>query len=147
MAKHNPFSVFRRNQKAWMAGLTLFTMFSFIALGSMLQCVGQRDQGAGPRFVGQVAKTEAFGTLEYNDFLALRQDMLRFETFLNYLTSAAQELQAVPGETLSSLRMQIGFAASDAEALVTRWLVGKLAAEEKLAATNAAAVDYLSRLM
>ena len=146
MAKNNPFSMFRRNQKAWMAGLTLFTMFSFIALGSMLQCVGQHDQGGGPRFVGQVAKTNSFGTLDYNGFLSLRQDMLRFESFLNYLASAAQELNAMPAEELSSLRIQINFAANDAEALVNRWLVCEFAAKEKLGADDRAVVDYLSML-
>ena len=146
MAKNNPFSMFRRNQKAWMAGLTLFTMFSFIALGSMLQCVGQHDQGGGPRFVGQVAKTNSFGTLDYNGFLSLRQDMLRFESFLNYLASAAQELNAMPAEELSSLRIQINFAANDAEALVNRWLVCEFAAKEKLGADDKAVVDYLSML-
>ena len=138
--------MFRRNQKAWMAGLTLFTMFSFIALGSMLQCVGQHDQGGGPRFVGQVAKTNSFGTLDYNGFLSLRQDMLRFESFLNYLASAAQELNAMPAEELSSLRIQINFAANDAEALVNRWLVCEFAAKEKLGADDRAVVDYLSML-
>ena len=146
MAKNNPFSMFRRNQKAWMAGLTLFTMFSFIALGSMLQCVGQHDQGGGPRFVGQVAKTNSFGSLDYNGFLSLRQDMLRFESFLNYLASAAQELNAMPAEELSSLRIQINFAANDAEALVNRWLVCEFAAKEKLGADDKAVVDYLSML-
>ncbi|MBR4752868.1 MAG: hypothetical protein IK077_14020, partial [Thermoguttaceae bacterium] len=144
--KHNPFSVFRRNQKAWMAGLTLFTMFSFIALGSMLQCVGSHNQGTGPRFVGDVAKTQKFGTLDYNEFLMARQDMLRFETFLNYLYSAAQEVQAIPSAQLTSLRMQISYAASDAEALVSRWLVLKFAESEKLVPNEEAVVEYLQQL-
>ncbi len=144
--KHNPFSVFRRNQKAWMAGLTLFTMFSFIALGSMLQCVGQHNQGTGPRFVGQVAKTQQFGTLDYNDYLALRQDVLRLEAFVNYITGAAQELRAMPSEDLFALRTQLNLASSDPEALVTRWLVLNFAAKEKMAADDASAIDYLRRL-
>ncbi|MBP5622057.1 MAG: hypothetical protein J6X44_08590, partial [Thermoguttaceae bacterium] len=144
--KHNPFSVFRRNQKAWMAGLTLFTMFSFIALGSMLQCVGSHNQGTGPRFVGDVAKTQKFGTLDYNEFLMARQDMLRFETFLNYLYSAAQEVQAIPSAQLTSLRMQISYAATDAEALVSRWLVLKFAESEKLVPNEEAVVEYLQQL-
>ncbi|MDD3590603.1 MAG: hypothetical protein PHO46_10100 [Thermoguttaceae bacterium] len=144
--KHNPFSVFRRNQKAWMAGLTLFTMFSFIALGSMLQCVGQRNQGMGPQFVGEIAKTQKFGTLDYNEFLGLRQEMIRLESFLNYLTSAAQELQAMPSAELSALRMQVNYASTDAEALVTRWLVLKYAEAEKLVPNDDAVVEYLQLL-
>ncbi|MBR4833106.1 MAG: hypothetical protein IKU86_02080, partial [Thermoguttaceae bacterium] len=81
MAKNNPFSVFRRNQKAWMAGLTLFTMFSFIALGSMLQCVGTGSQQGGPQFVGEVAKTKTYGTLDYNAFLQARDSANRLANF------------------------------------------------------------------
>ena len=91
MAKHNPFSIFRRNQKAWMAGLTLFTMFSFIALGSMLQCVGARNEGTGPRYTDEVAKTSQFGKLDYNDFLNERQEMFRLGAFLDAI---AERLEA-----------------------------------------------------
>ena len=146
MAKHNPFSIFRRNQKAWMAGLTLFTMFSFIALGSMLQCVGARNEGTGPRYTDQVAKTSQFGKLDYNDFLNERQNMYRLGAFLDAIASAAQALKAQPSEGLTLLRMETELASSDAEILVDRWLVTKCAEKEGLVPDDAAVLEYLQLL-
>ena len=146
MAKHNPFSIFRRNQKVWMAGLTLFTMFSFIALGSMLQCVGARNEGNGPRYTGQVAKTQAFGVLDYNDFLTIRQDMFRLGAFLDTIAAAAQEIQAQPSDTLTALRMETNIATADAEILVDRWLVTQTALKEGAKPSDAAALEYLRNL-
>ncbi len=146
MAKHNPFSIFRRNQKAWMAGLTLFTMFSFIALGSMLQCVGARNEGTGPRYTDEVAKTSQFGKLDYNDFLNERQEMFRLGAFLDAIASATQALKAQPSEMLTLLRMETELASSDAEILVDRWLVTKCAEKEGLIPDDAAVLEYLQLL-
>ena len=145
MAKHNPFSIFRRNQRAWMAGLTLFTMFSFIALGSMLQCVGSKNEG-GPRYTGKVASTQKFGELDYNEFLVLRQDAYRLSLFLESVARAARELQAQPSDALTTLSMEMNIAKSNADALVDRWLIGKFAAAEKMQPSNAAAIEYLKLL-
>ncbi|MGN0910801.1 MAG: hypothetical protein ACI4NV_05190, partial [Thermoguttaceae bacterium] len=145
MAKHNPFSIFRRNQRAWMAGLTLFTMFSFIALGSMLQCVGSKNEG-GPRYTGKVASTQKFGELDYNEFLVLRQDAYRLSIFLESVARAAQELQAQPSDALTTLSMEMNIAKSNADAIVDRWLIGKYAAAEKMQPSEAAALEYLKLL-
>ncbi|MDO5748587.1 MAG: hypothetical protein Q4Q42_02960, partial [Planctomycetia bacterium] len=145
MAKHNPFSIFRRNQRAWMAGLTLFTMFSFIALGSMLQCVGSKNEG-GPRYTGKVASTQKFGELDYNEFLVLRQDAYRLSIFLESVARAAQELQAQPSDALTTLSMEMNIAKSNADAIVDRWLIGKYAAAEKMQPSDAAALEYLKLL-
>ena len=145
MAKHNPFSIFRRNQRAWMAGLTLFTMFSFIALGSMLQCVGSKNEG-GPRYTGKVASTQKFGELDYNEFLVLRQDAYRLSLFLESVARAARELQAQPSDALTTLSMEMNIAKSNADALVDRWLIGKFAAAEKMQPSDAAAIEYLKLL-
>ena len=147
MAKHNPFSIFRRNQRAWMAGLTLFTMFSFIALGSMLQCVGTRNQGNGPHYVGDVAKTSTFGTLSYNDFLEYRAEAMRLQAFLENLMGAAGEYQGSPTADLIYLRLQLAVCANNPELLVDRWLIEQYAKKEKLSADDSAVREYLARLV
>ncbi|MBQ9874749.1 MAG: hypothetical protein IJM30_09815 [Thermoguttaceae bacterium] len=146
--KHNPFSIFRRNQKAWMAGLTLFTMFSFIALGSMLQCVGSRNQGGGVHYIGEVAKSSEFGTLDYNEYLALRLDMSRFKAFLETLLTASQSATnpSMPSPKLFNLFFEVNAAESDPRALVDRWLITKFAERDKLLADDAAAIAYLDSL-
>ena len=146
MAKHNPFSIFRRNQRAWMAGLTLFTMFSFIALGSMLQCVGTRNQGTGPHYVGDVAKTLTFGSLSYNDFLEYRAEAMRLQGFLENLIGVASELNGAPSTDLIFLRLQLAVCTSNSELLVDRWLIEQYARREKLVASDAAVMEYLTRL-
>ncbi|MGI6400627.1 MAG: hypothetical protein ACOX0A_00670 [Thermoguttaceae bacterium] len=147
MAKHhNPFRVFRRNQKAWMAALTLFTMFSFIALGSMVQCIGAKNEVTGPRYTDVVATTQKFGKLDYNNFLRVRQDLTILGAFLDALAQAAQAYQAQPSDALTSLRMETNLAASDAEVLVDRWLVTKFAQKEKLYPGEGAVLEYLRSL-
>jgi len=43
-AMASPFRTFRKNQKAWMVGLTIMTMFAFVFLG---QVAGNRSSDSG----------------------------------------------------------------------------------------------------
>ena len=146
MAKHNPFSIFRRNQRAWMAGLTLFTMFSFIALGSMVQCVGTRNRGEGPQYIGDVASTQKFGKLDYNGFLDYRAELVRLEAFTRNLMQISQEERAYPSYDLMALQAQLFYCSNDGEQTVNRWLITKYAEKEGLFGDKEAATDYLKRL-
>ena len=146
MAKHNPFSIFRRNQRAWMAGLTLFTMFSFIALGSMVQCVGTRNRGEGPQYIGDVASTQKFGKLDYNGFLDYRAELVRLEAFTRNLMQISQEERAYPSYDLMALQAQLFYCSNDGEQIVNRWLITKYAEKEGLFGDKEAATDYLKRL-
>ncbi|MBQ7814587.1 MAG: hypothetical protein IJ387_08875, partial [Thermoguttaceae bacterium] len=177
MAKHNPFSVFRRNQKAWMAGLTLFTMFSFIALGSMVQCVGTGGQQNGAQY-GAVAKTAKYGTLDELSFQTARDNATRLARFARtalfsldveawnqtaqmaqyipesylvqfYISSLAEKDQetAARAYALDRFATELEFALNNSQAMVDRWLVLQFAYENGMAADDDAAKQELGRLV
>ena len=176
MAKHNPFSVFRRNQKAWMAGLTLFTMFSFIALGSMVQCVGTGGQRGAT--TGEIAKTTKYGTYDYEAYRQSYDSATRLAGFAqtafylldseawaetaqmaqylpeNYLAqfyiaalSQKDANKAAQAQRLNAMATELNYALSDAQALVNRWLILQFAYDKGLAASDADATQYLQTLL
>ena len=176
MAKHNPFSVFRRNQKAWMAGLTLFTMFSFIALGSMVQCVGTGGQQGVT--TGEIAKTVKYGNYDYDAYRQTYDSATRLAGFAqaafvsldseawaetaqmaqylpeNYLAqfyvaalSRKDGNKAAQAQRLNALATELEYALSDAQALVNRWLILQFAYDKGLAASDADATQYLQTLL
>lgn len=167
MAKHNPFRIFRKNQKAWLAGLTLFTMFSFIALGSMFQCLQVSSRpGQGVVF----AKTKRLGTFDYNTMLAQQDEVNRLQVFLQSTVNAmaADGLLASQGnlifafegsedkpeeripvilDQLMVLSGELSTTLSDgAEALVNRWFIVQAGRKEGLNPTEANIGEYLRAL-
>ena len=168
MARHNPFRIFRKNQTAWLAGLTLFTMFSFIALGSMFQClqVGSRTGQAGV-----FAKTKTFGNYDYSAMLVQQDEVNRLYTFLQTAASsmAQDDLLAMQGNlifsfegpadkpeermpvVLDQLMLLLGELSNtlngeNSENLVNRWLVIQTGRKEGLAPTENNVRDYLTAL-
>ena len=177
MAKHNPFSVFRRNQKAWMAGLTLFTMFSFIALGSMVQCVGTGGQRNGAQ-MGEIAKTSKYGTLDDISFQEMSDASTRLARFARtafysldaeawaqtaqmaqyipenylaqfYMSSLAEKdaNKAAQAQRLNALATQLEIALQNSQEMVNRWLIIQFAKDKGLAADDEAATQYLQTLI
>lgn len=177
MAKHNPFSVFRRNQKAWMAGLTLFTMFSFIALGSMVQCVGTGGQRSAAQ-MGEIAKTSKYGTLDEISFQEMSDASTRLARFARtafysldpeawaqtaqmaqyipenylaqlYVSSLAEKdgNKAAQAQRLNALATQLEIALQSSQEMVARWLILQFAKEQGLGADDEAATQYLQTLV
>ena len=168
MARHNPFRIFRKNQTAWLAGLTLFTMFSFIALGSMFQClqVGSR--------VGQTnvfAKTKTLGNYDYSAMLMQQDEVNRLYTFLQTAASSMAEdnLLATQGNLiftfegpadkpeermpiiLDQLMVLLGELSNtlngeNSENLVNRWLIVQTGRKNGFAPTENNVRDYLTSL-
>ena len=168
MARHNPFRIFRKNQTAWLAGLTLFTMFSFIALGSMFQClqVGTRTGQAGV-----FAKTKTLGTYDYSAMLMQQDEVNRLYTFLQTAASSMAEegLLATQGNLiftfegpadkpeermpiiLDQLMLLLGELSNtlngeNSENLVNRWLIVQTGRKDGFAPTENNVRDYLSAL-
>ena len=63
----SPFSIFRRNQKAALAVLTLLSMFGFVFIPIIMQ-----GMGGGGTTDPVVVKTSAFGNLHQSDLQRLR---------------------------------------------------------------------------
>ncbi|MDO5579982.1 MAG: hypothetical protein Q4G69_02510 [Planctomycetia bacterium] len=169
MAKHNPFAVFRRNQKASLAILTLFTMFSFILLGTMFQCLQVRHTGVQQgRLV--YAKTKKYGELDQPNFMFFRDDLRRVSAFLEgAATKLMQEKEVfpsydgslfvrekdpkdsskefpVPLTHLVSLFRELQYAQGSSENIVNRWLVYNTALSRGFKSDEEAVRQYLSLL-
>lgn len=169
MAKHNPFTVFRRNQKASLAVLTLFTMFSFILLGTMFQCLQVRHTGVQQ---GQLvyAKTKKYGELDQSYFMFFRDDLRRMSAFLEGATSKLiQEKEVfpsydgslyvrekdpksgnkefpVPLTHLVNLFREMQFCLATSQNIVDRWLIYNTAVNRGFKSNEDAVRQYLSLL-
>ena len=159
-----------------MAGLTLFTMFSFIALGSMVQCVGTGGQQNGA--TGEIAKTTKYGTYDYDAHRQAYDSATRLARFAqtaffsldseawaetaqmaqylpeSYLAqfyiaalSRKDAVKAAQAQRLNAMATELDYALSDAQALVNRWLILQFAYEKGLAASDADATQYLQTLL
>ncbi|MBQ9801423.1 MAG: hypothetical protein IJO40_16005, partial [Thermoguttaceae bacterium] len=159
-----------------MAGLTLFTMFSFIALGSMVQCVGTGGQQNGT--MGEIAKTTKYGTYDYDAYRQTYDSATRLSRFAqtafysldaeawaetaqmaqyvpeNYLAqfyiaalSKKDGNKAAQAQRLNAMATELEYALSDAQALVNRWLILQFAYDKGLAASDADATQYLQTLL
>ncbi|MBR5626530.1 MAG: hypothetical protein IKW74_02785, partial [Thermoguttaceae bacterium] len=132
-----------------MAGLTLFTMFSFIVLGTMFQCVQMGNRG-GSVSQPPVAKTQKFGNLDMATFANQSEGLFRLSRFLELSVARLVEDKALfsyDGSTLffiepdpvsptdsskskislaydlMMLLQQIQYTLANSENLVDRWLV------------------------
>ncbi|MBR5242627.1 MAG: hypothetical protein IKW13_00185, partial [Thermoguttaceae bacterium] len=159
-----------------MAGLTLFTMFSFIALGSMVQCVGTGGQQNG--MMGEIAKTTKYGTYDYDAHRQAYDSATRLARFAqtalfsldaetwaetaqmaqyipeNYLAqfyvaalSRKDANKAAQAQRLNAMATELDYALADAQALVNRWLIIQFAYDKGLAASDADATQYLQTLL
>ncbi|MCF0234715.1 MAG: hypothetical protein HUK22_07045, partial [Thermoguttaceae bacterium] len=121
-------------------------MFSFIALGSMLQCVGTKNQG-GYQFTGKVAKTAKFGTLDYNAFLSKREELRRLSIFAQSAAQAMEAAQQSPSFPLIALSVQLQNAYANSQTIVDRWLITEYAKKAGLVADADAGKQYLQFLI
>ncbi|MBQ7112349.1 MAG: hypothetical protein IJO06_14200 [Thermoguttaceae bacterium] len=160
-----------------MAGLTLFTMFSFIALGSMVQCVGTGGQRNGAQ-MGEIAKTSKYGTLDDISFQEMSDASTRLARFARtafysldaeawaqtaqmaqyipenylaqfYMSSLAEKdaNKAAQAQRLNALATQLEIALQNSQEMVNRWLIIQFAKDKGLAADDEAATQYLQTLI
>src|SRR5436190_1252609 len=78
----SPFRTFRKNQKAWMVGLTIMTMFAFVFLG---QVAGNRS-GAGGEYKDPEIFSWKYGTVHKQD---VDQRMILRRMINQFLAQAA----------------------------------------------------------
>ncbi len=145
--KHNPFAIFRRNQKVMLGWLTLFTMFSFIVLGTMYQCTATRHPSNGQQNV-VYAVTKDFGELDQRAFQSYQNELQMTGTFIEmavYRLAQSQRIFQLPYDgsfcalvpdpkdpqkqvpvslsNLTSTLQEIRFSLSSSENIVNRWLL------------------------
>jgi hypothetical protein len=105
----SPFRTFRKNQKAWMVGLTIMTMFAFVFLG---QVAGNRSSTSGDYKDAEVF-TWKYGTVRKSDIDSQMRVQILVNQFLARVAEKAgqppqivgQLLQARPTESEVVMRM------------------------------------------
>jgi hypothetical protein len=117
----SPFSAFRKNQKEWMAAVTILSIVAFVFLSgpSMRGFSGGGDAAA-------VVRTTKFGNLTIAQLRMLRENRQVFNTFLGMVDASLNGLKVQP-VAVASIRQVIGTQIED-RSLVEKWLCGKEAA-------------------
>ena len=75
----SPFRTFRKNQKVWMAALTIMAMFAFVVLGNQTQC-----NNAAGRMTPPAVRTK-FGNLTQGEIVVRKLQRDRLSRFFQVL--------------------------------------------------------------
>jgi len=113
----SPFSIFRKNQKAMLAFLTLLAMFGFVFIPIIMQ--GMRAQ---TRKDPVAVKTSKFGNLKESNISRMRTDRQKVRTVL---TELGQRAGLNPGFVEQYLDLNFGLATE--AAVVDTWLKARCA--------------------
>ena len=121
----SPFKIFRKNQKLWVAGLTILAMFGFVFLPTILDTMGG-GSGSNP-----VAFESKYGDLHESQLHNLRERHLRT---LGILTDILQQ----SGYPASRIQQQLErmFGGSTLDAVADSWLLARHAEEMGMVVSN-----------
>ena len=110
----SPFKIFRKNQKLWIAGLTILAMFGFVFLPTILQIMG------GHTSKDPVACTSKYGDLRESELHYSREIHLRV---IQVLTDTLQRLGYPPVQIKAELENMLG--GSTIENVADSWLLAQ----------------------
>ena len=122
----SPFSVFRKNQKAMMAVITILAMFAFVFIPILMEQIGS-SKVENPVAV----KTSAYGDLHERDLRVLLDDHRRV---LSTLTDLMQ-MGGVPAGMATRI-VDSGFGHPTMETVVENWLLTQRAAQMGMVISN-----------
>jgi len=132
----SPFKVFRKNQKLWVAGLTILAMFGFVFLPTILQIMGG-GSGTNP-----VAFESTYGNLRERELQMLRE---RHQRTMGILVDLSQTATGY-----SPLRIQrefeFMFGGSTDDEVATGWLLARHAEEMGMVVSKIMINDFLREI-
>ncbi len=138
----SPFKIFRKNQKMWLAGLTIVAMGGFVVLPTVVQMVGRGGQAAARK---NVVTTKKYGNLNAADVSALQRDRQAVRGFLNRL-----DLQLRRSQPTQQMRTEASILAEqltpDRESVVETWLLVNHAEDLGVVIDDAAVNAFLKQL-
>ena len=121
----SPFKVFRKNQKAALAVLTVVAMGGFVVLPTVLQMMGSGNQAAARL---EVVSTTRYGSLDASDLAGLRRDRQAVRGFLDGVENLVRVKQRNWRTPVVAQEYQALLGADD-RALVETWLLVQHAEE------------------
>lgn len=132
---------FRKHRKAWLAGLTLMAMFSFVFLDIVYQTM---RSGGGPRNP-VAAETARYGAITERQLDLMLRQRRSLYGFLRQLQPAVMT-KGGRGEQIRIALMSLGDSPASEEAAVESWLLGRKAEELGLKVSQKAINDYIGML-
>ncbi|MCE5269394.1 MAG: hypothetical protein LLG00_16075 [Planctomycetaceae bacterium] len=154
----SPFKVFRKNQKAMLALLTILTMFSFLFIPILMDMMGLRSGGPENPVV---AKTSKFGSIKLRDLQHLRESHRKVVMVMTDLKRVAADAEIkdliktgkIPEAYESQLRANAErqavqeaesmFGPPTEESLVSTWLMARYAEQEGVIVSDKAINHFL----
>ena len=135
----SPFSVFRKNQKVWMAGVTIVAIFAFVFMGGPMLSFFNASAGHEVPIV----RTTKFGNLDAGQLYTLRLNRMEFNEFLDAFERNldARKQSAI---AISRVRRVIG-PATDAM-VVNKWLFAREAEAMGITVDDKTLTDFLTVL-
>jgi len=120
----SPFSVFRKNQKVWMAGITIMAIFAFVFLGGPMSRLSSGPGGHDEA----VVRTRKFGNLTRGNLQTLKLNRIVFNEFLNAV-EASLAASKEPAYTVAAVKNVIGTRGNgeivNTEDVVNKWLFAR----------------------
>lgn len=134
----NPFRIWRKHQKAFLAILALMAMISFVVLPIVMDIMG-----SSPARDPVVVSTQKYGSLHQSKLWALRQNREVLRGFLQHLQQATIEAEGNPRQVMMVL-YRIGTASE--EDVVDTWLLSRQAEELGLVVSDETINQFLAEL-
>ncbi|MHB8903443.1 MAG: SurA N-terminal domain-containing protein, partial [Thermoguttaceae bacterium] len=138
----SPFKFFRKNQKVWLAFLTLLAMGGFVVLPTITQMMGERNQAAAKQ---DIVTTTRYGNLSRIELAGLqgqRQSVRRLMAEIDGLVRLKQ--QNNQGPTLAQM-LATGLSA-DEQSVVETWLLANRADELGIVIDDTAVNAFIQQL-
>ena len=133
----SPFRIFRKNQKLWMAGITIMAIIAFVFMGNPMQSLA-RMGGSIP----SVVKTR-FGNLTQYEVNDLRGKRVMLSRFLQSLAFAQRSNE----QAARNVNGVIGLLGPDTEdEAIHRWVYARTAEAMGVVVDNKAVNDLLTLL-
>ncbi len=139
----SPFKFFRKNQKLWLAGLTIVAMGGFVVLPTVVQMMGDGGNAAAARKA--VVTTTAYGDINRITLEGLRRDRQAVLSFMNNVDMLVRTKKqnwrtaTVAGNFQRRL-------SSDEQHIVETWLLVNRAEELGVVVDDAAVTAFLQQI-
>ena len=134
----SPFSIFRKNQKMWLAALTLLAIVAFVFLGNTAGSYSGRTV-QNP----VVVKTTAFGNLRASQVNALLQQR---QKVLGVLTDVVQMAGLFNDPNMARPWLEMTLGTATEESVVNGWLLAHRAQQLGMVISDQTINDFLKAM-
>jgi hypothetical protein len=130
--------MFRRNRKAFLAGLTILTMLAFVFVPAFIEIMSSRTSR------DPVVVETRFGSLRQSQLQMLVSDQQRLSGFFEGVAAALAEKRDIErAQSVQRMAAALAPRGNGEEAAVNMWLLGERAKELQIQVSREAVNDFL----